>query len=143
MPELLMAKMLNKRSEILLIRSNKNGNIKISIFLRTQSKIVCLRKYFDSMWHISNSAHEFLISCTCCPSATNLSIKTSSDYQADSQLIATLLITSSNRPRHVAGCVSYCLSNRVASLLLFVKKGFRHEGVELCDLLWCQKVSSD
>lgn len=143
MSKFLITKMFNKRFEICVIRCYKNSYIKISIFLKTQSEIICLCKDLDTIGHISNSTNKLLIGSWGSSSTSNFSIKTSSNHQTDSKLMTTLGIGSRNRPNHVASSISYSLSNWISTFLLFINQWIFHQWVNLNKFLWWDKISSN
>ena len=111
MPEFLVTQMFNKGLEIGSIRPYKNSNIEIGIFLQPQSEVISFSEYFDSIRYITDSSHKLLVSSGCSSSAADLSIKTGSDHQADTELVTSLSIGSCYRPYHVACGVSYSLAD--------------------------------
>jgi hypothetical protein len=75
--------MLEKRFKIRSVRCHKNSDIKVGIFLEPQSKIIGLSEDFNSIGNITDSSHKLLISGRGSPSASNFSIETGSDHQAN------------------------------------------------------------
>lgn len=143
MSELLIAKMLNKRFEISVIRGYKNSNIKVSVFLKTQSKIISFSKNLNTVGYITNSTNKFLIRSWSGPSASNLTVKACSNHQTDTKLISSLSISSCDRPHHVTSSVPHSLTYWVTSFFLLVNKWILHQWVNLNEFLGWDKVSSD
>lgn len=129
MPEFLITKMLNHRFEIWTVRCYKNSNIKISILLKTQSKIISFSEDLNTIWYISDSANKFLVGSWWSSSAPNFSIKTGSNHETDSELISSLSICSCDRPNHVACSVSHSLSNRITSFFLLINQRISHQWI--------------
>ena len=143
MLELLIAQVLDKWLEIRSVRSYKNSHIEVRILLKPQSKVISLSENFDSIRHVTNSSHQFLISSRGCSSASNFSVKTGSNHQADSKFIATLGISSGHRPHHVACGISDSLTDRISSFLLLEDQRIPHQSIQFRQLLWRNEISSD
>jgi len=135
--------MFNKGSKIIRIGGDKDGNIKICIFLQSKRKIIGLREYLNAIGHIPDPADKLLIGRRRRPPAPDLPIKTGRNHQANPQLIPALGIGPGNRPYHITGSIPDRLSDRVAALLLFVDKRVLHKRVHLYEFLRGDEVPPD